>query len=61
MALGDLPGSSRAANLNVELACSTSGGVNIVIAIDDLDSARAVLQWWQAHAGRRPAPAAVTR
>ena len=51
MALGGLPGSSRAANLNVELACSTFGGVKIMIAVDDVESARAALQWRQAHAG----------
>ena len=50
MALGEVPGRSRAANLNVELACSTFGGVKIVIAIDDLESARAALQCRQAHA-----------
>jgi hypothetical protein len=50
MALGELPGSSRAANLNVGLACSTFGGVKIVIAIDDPESARAALQWRHAYA-----------
>jgi hypothetical protein len=43
---GTLGGLARAlgeANVNIELAYTTFGGVKLVIATDDLDSARAVL------------------
>ena len=44
MALGELSRQLAGADVNVELACSTVGGVKIVIATDDLKSARAVLE-----------------
>jgi hypothetical protein len=44
MALGELTRQLADANVNVELACTTFGGVKIVIATDDLEGARAALQ-----------------
>jgi hypothetical protein len=44
MALGELARQLADANVNVELAYTTFGAVKIVIATDDLESARAVLQ-----------------
>src|SRR6266699_3470265 len=44
MALGEVTRRLADANVNVELAYTTFGGVKIVIATDDLKSARAVLQ-----------------
>ncbi len=44
MAIGELPRRLAAANVNVDLAYSTFGGVKIVIATDDLESARAALR-----------------
>ena len=44
MALGELTRQLADANVNVDLAYTTSGRVRIVIATDDLKSARAVLQ-----------------
>ena len=44
MALGELTRQLADANVNVDLAYTTSGRVKIVIATDDLKSARAVLQ-----------------
>ncbi len=44
MALGELTRQLADANVNVELAYTTFGGVKIVIATDDLESARAALQ-----------------
>jgi hypothetical protein len=44
MALGELTRRLAGANVNVELAYTTFGGVKIVIATDDLESARAALQ-----------------
>lgn len=44
MALGELARQLADANVNVELAYTTLGGVKIVIATDDLQSARAALQ-----------------
>jgi hypothetical protein len=44
MALGELTRLLADANVNVELAYTTFGGLKIVIATDDLKSARAVLQ-----------------
>jgi hypothetical protein len=44
---GSLGGLARAlgeANVNIELAYTTFGGVKLVIATDDLDSARAALE-----------------
>jgi hypothetical protein len=41
--LGELARTLAAANVNVDLAYTTFGGVRIVIATDDLQSARAVL------------------
>lgn len=38
------PWPDAAANVNVDLAYAMFGGMKIVIAIDDLDSARAALQ-----------------
>jgi hypothetical protein len=42
-ALGELARRLADANVNVELAYTTFGGIKIVIATDDLHSARAVL------------------
>ena len=42
--LGELARELAAANVNIDLAYTTFGGVKIVIATDDLDSARAALQ-----------------
>jgi hypothetical protein len=44
MALGELTRQLADANVNVDLAYTTFGRVKIVIATDDLKSARAVLQ-----------------
>ena len=44
MALGELARRLADANVNVDLAYTTFGGVKIVIATDDLESARAALQ-----------------
>jgi hypothetical protein len=44
MALGELTRQLAGATVNVDLACTTFGGVKIVIATDDLESARAALQ-----------------
>ena len=44
MALGELARQLADANVNVELAYTTFGGVKIVIATDDLESARAALR-----------------
>jgi hypothetical protein len=41
--LGELARELAAANVNIDLAYTTFGGVKIVIATDDLDSARAEL------------------
>jgi len=41
--LGDLARSLGEANVNIELAYTTFGGIKLVVATDDLDSARAVL------------------
>jgi hypothetical protein len=44
---GTLGGMARAlgeANVNIELAYTTFGGIKLVIATDDLDSARAALE-----------------
>jgi hypothetical protein len=42
-ALGELTRQFADANVNIELAYTTFGGVKVVIATDDLKSARAVL------------------
>jgi hypothetical protein len=42
--LGELTRQLAAANVNVDLAYTTFGGVKIVIATDDLESARAALE-----------------
>jgi hypothetical protein len=44
MALGELTRQLADANVNVDLAYTAFGGVKIVIATDDLESARAALQ-----------------
>jgi hypothetical protein len=44
MALGEPTRQLADANVNVDLAYATFGGVKIVIATDDLESARAALQ-----------------
>ena len=44
MAIGELTRQLANANVNVDLAYTTFGGVKIVIATDDLESARAALQ-----------------
>jgi hypothetical protein len=41
--LGELARSLADANVNIELAYTTFGGVRLVIATDDIDSARAAL------------------
>jgi hypothetical protein len=41
--LGELARELAAANVNIDLAYTTFGGVKIVIATDDLDNARAAL------------------
>jgi hypothetical protein len=41
--LGELARSLGEANVNIELAYTTFGGVKLVVATDDLDSARAAL------------------
>ena len=51
MALGELTRQLADANVNVDLAYTTSGRVKIVIATDDLKSARAVLQQKQQPRG----------
>lgn len=43
-ALGELSRQLADANVNVDLAYTTFGGVKIVIATDDLESARAALR-----------------
>ena len=42
--LGELARELAAANVNIELAYTTYGGVRLVIATDDLDSARAAIE-----------------
>lgn len=42
--LGELARELGEANVNIELAYTTYGGVRLVIATDDLDNARAVLE-----------------
>lgn len=42
--LGELARQLAAANVNIELAYAAFGGVRVVIATDDLDSARAILE-----------------
>jgi hypothetical protein len=42
--LGELARELAEANVNVDLAYTTFGGVKIVIATDDLDNARAALE-----------------
>jgi hypothetical protein len=44
MAIGELTRQLADANVNVDLAYTTFGGVKIVIATDDLESARAALR-----------------
>ena len=44
MALGELTRQLADANVNVDLAYTTFGGMKVVIATDDLESARAALQ-----------------
>ena len=44
MAIGELTRQLADANVNVDLAYSTFGGVKVVIATDDLQSARAALR-----------------
>jgi hypothetical protein len=44
MALGELTRQLADANVNVELAYTTFGAVKIVIATDDVESARAALR-----------------
>jgi hypothetical protein len=41
--LGELARTLAEANVNIELAYTTLGGIKLVIATDDLDSARAAL------------------
>ena len=41
--LGELARAHAEANVNIELAYTTFGGIKLVIATDDLDSARAAL------------------
>jgi hypothetical protein len=41
--LGELARELAAANVNIDLAYTTFGGVKLVVATDDLDSARAAL------------------
>ena len=58
LALGELTRQLADANVNVDLAYTAFGGVKIVIATDDLESARAALQWAQSHPKRVfPGPA----
>ena len=42
--LGELARELAEANVNIDLAYTTFGGVRIVIATDDLDNARAALE-----------------
>lgn len=42
--LGGLARALGAANVNIELAYTTFGGIKLVIATDDIDSARAALE-----------------
>ena len=42
--LGELARSLGDANVNIELAYTTFGGVKLVIATDDMESARAALE-----------------
>ena len=44
MAFGELTRQLADANVNVDLAYTTFGGMKVVIATDDLESARATLQ-----------------
>jgi hypothetical protein len=50
MALGELTRQLVDADVNVDLAYTTFGGMKVVIATDDLESARAALQYRSAHA-----------
>ncbi|MFE3448284.1 hypothetical protein ACFXJ8_05050 [Nonomuraea sp. NPDC059194] len=43
--LGELARQLADASVNIDLAYTTFGGVKIVIATDDLDNARAALEW----------------
>ncbi|WP_433252576.1 hypothetical protein ACQPYK_08070 [Streptosporangium sp. CA-135522] len=43
--LGELVRQLADANVNIDLAYTTFGGVRIVIATDDLENARSVLEW----------------
>ncbi len=43
--LGELTRQLADANVNIDLAYTTFGGVKIVIATDDLENARAALEW----------------
>ncbi|MEU0571507.1 hypothetical protein ABZ297_39760 [Nonomuraea sp. NPDC005983] len=43
--LGELTRQLADANVNIDLAYTTFGGVRIVIATDDLDNANAALDW----------------
>ena len=42
--LGELARELAEANVNIDLAYTTFGGVRLVIATDDLDNARAALE-----------------
>ncbi|MET9342955.1 MULTISPECIES: ACT domain-containing protein [unclassified Nonomuraea] len=55
--LGELTRQLAEANVNIDLAYTTFGGVKLVVATDDLENARAALEWsadrpWAA--GRAP-------
>lgn len=52
--LGELARQLADANVNIDLAYTTFGGVKIVIATDDLDNARAALDWPAPHTDRTP-------
>ncbi|MFD1936889.1 MULTISPECIES: hypothetical protein [Nonomuraea] len=43
--LGELARQLAEANVNIDLAYTTFGGVKIVIATDDLENARSALEW----------------
>ncbi|MGV9772134.1 ACT domain-containing protein [Streptosporangium sp. NPDC003464] len=43
--LGELTRQLADANVNIDLAYTTFGGVRIVIATDDLENARSALEW----------------
>lgn len=54
--LGELTRQLADANVNIDLAYTTFGGVKIVIATDDLENARSALEWSTATRQTADAP-----